>query len=177
MGIFHYNEDNKSYIYPILKIIVCIVLIILFINSERIIHIDNKVISIIIGILCGAITIVCIYCIYISVFEISQAHENRAKETVLSNSIIANSKQYTIDEIVFMAETNDIIEVQIISKNRIVNIGSSSDSKNGSSKFFDKLYYIDDEMFESINDFKSELLSYAVDGQISVIYIDGIVPK
>lgn len=176
MDIFHVNENVKSYKYPILKIIVCVILIITFINRDRIIYIDNKVINIIIGILCTTVGIVCIYCIYISVYELFLVHGNRAKETVSSNSITAKSKKYTIDEIVFMAETNDIIEIQIVSKNRTVEIGSSSDCKNGSSKFFDKLYYIDDETFENIKDFKSELLAYAINGQISVVHIDGITP-
>lgn len=177
MDIFHVNEDIKSYTYPILKIIVCAALIIIFINRDRIIHIDNKVINIAIGILCTVVGIVCIYCIYISAYELSQVHDNRVKETVLLNSITANSKQYTIDEIVLLAKSNDIIEIQIVSKNRVVKIGSSSDCKNGSSKFFDKLYYIDDEMFKEIKDFKLELLSYAINGQILVISIDGIALK
>lgn len=177
MDIFHINEDVKSYAYPILKIIVCAVLIIILINRDQIIRIDNKVINIIIGILCTAIGIVCIYCIYISAYELSQVHENRVKETVLSDGIIADSKQYSIDEIVYMAEVNDIIEIQIVSKNRTIIIGSSSDCKNGSSKFFGKLYYIDDETFANIKDFKSELLAYSINEQISVVSIDGIAPK
>lgn len=177
MDIFHVNEDVKSYAYPILKIIICAALILIFIYRDRIFRIDSKVINIVIGILCTAIGIVCIYCIYISAYELSQVHENRVKETALSDGIIANNKQYTIDEIVYMAEVNDIIEIQIVSKNKTVKIGSSSDCKNGSSKFFDKLYYIDDETFENIKDFKSELLAYAISGQISVVFIDGIAPK
>ena len=119
----------------------------------------------------------CIYCIYISVCELSQVHENRVNETICSDSNLANSKQYTIDEIILMAETNDIIEIKIVSRNRVIEIGSSSDCKNGSSKFFDKLYYIDDEVFETIKDFKSGLLPYAINGQITVVYIDGIAQE
>ncbi len=141
MDIFHVNEDVKSYVYPILKMIICVGLIILFINRDRIVHIDNKAIDIIIGILCTQIGILCIYCIYISAAELLLVNENRVKETAVSDRIIAKSKPYTIDEIVHMAEVNDIIEIQIVSKNRAVEIGSSSDCKNGSSKFFDKQYY------------------------------------
>lgn len=177
MDIFHVNETNKSYAYPITKILVCIAFIFSAINRDYIVHIDNKVIDIIVGILCTAMGIVCIYCIYISVFELSQAHENRKKGTILTDGAIANSKQYTIDKIIYLVETNDIIEIQIVSKNKAVTIGSSSDCNNGSSKFFDKLYYIGDEMFESIDVFKEKLLPYAVNKQISVIFIDGITPK
>lgn len=95
----------------------------------------------------------------------------------MSDSIIANSKQYTIDEIASLAESNDIIEIKIVFKNKGVMIGSTSDSKYSSSKFFDKQYFIEDEMFEEIEDFKSALLPYTINGQVSVISIDGIVLK
>ena len=117
------------------------------------------------------------YCIIISAYELSLVHENRGNDVALSDEIIANSKQYTIDEIVSMVEVNDVIEIQIVSKSKTVKIGASSDCKNGSSKFFDKLYYIDDKTFEEIKDFKSELLSYAISGQISVLFIDDIAPR
>lgn len=177
MDIFHVKENVKSYAYPILKMIVCVGLIILFINRDCIVHIDNKAIDIIVGILCTTIGIVCIYCIYISVAELLLVYENRVKETAVSDRIIAKSKPYTIDEIVHMAEANDIIEIQIVSKNSVVEIGSSSDCESGSSKFFDKQYYIEDKTFEDIKDFKSELSIYAMNGQISVASIDGIAPK
>ena len=176
MKIFHVNEDNESYIYPILKIFVCTVLIIIFINRKRMIQIDNEVINIVIGVLCTVIGIACIYCVIISAYELSQVHANRVKGTALSDAVIANGKAYAMDEIVPLVENNDIVEVQILSKNRMVKIGASSDCKNGSSKFFDKLYYIDGETFQNIEDFKSGLLSYATDGQIAVISIDGMAP-
>ncbi len=177
MDIFHVNESNRSYVYPILKIIVCIALIIIFINRNRIFHVDCKMINILIGILCVAATMVCILCIYISAYELFQAHENRTRGTALTNSIIGSSEHYNISEIIFMAESNDIIEIQIVSQNKAVEIGTSSDCKNGSSTFFDKLYYIDGTTFEAIEDFKAALLPYAVDGQILVVSIDGVSPK
>lgn len=180
MNIFHFNETNKSYIYPIIKIIVCVVLIIIFMNSGRVFHIDNtdsKLIKIIISVLGVVVVLACAFCIYISGAELLQAYENREKETALSDRIIANSKQYTIDEIISLVESNDIIEIKIVFKNKGVMIGSSSDNEYSSSKFFDKLYFIEDEMFEEIEYFKSALLSYAINEQISVISIDGVVPR
>lgn len=120
---------------------------------------------------------VCILCIYISAYELFQTHENRARRTTLTNSIIGSSKHYNISEIVFMAESNDIIEIQIVSQNKVVEIGASSDCKNGSSKFFDKFYHIGNDMFENIKDFKAALFPHAIDEQIIVISIDGASPK
>ena len=176
MNILHFNKNVKSYTYPILKIIICAALIIAFIYRDRIFFINSKSVNIVIDVLCTAVGIVLIYCIYISACELLQAHENR-EEAALSDGVTAEGKKYSVDEIVYMAEVNDIIEIKIVSKNKIVTIGSSSDCKNGSSKFFDKLYYIDEQMFENIKDFKSKLLAYAISGQISVVSIDGIAQK
>lgn len=174
MDIFHVNKNNKSYAYPILKIVVCIVLIILFIKRDSIIHIDNKTVNIVIGILCTAIGLVCIYCAEISICELLQVKENRSEAMALSDSIVAGCKRYTVNDIVSLAESNDIIEIRIAFNNRAITIGTSSDCKNGSSKFFDKLYYIGNKEFEDAEDFKSGLLKYTVNGEIAVIAIDGI---
>jgi hypothetical protein len=87
------------------------------------------------------------------------------------------SKKYTVEEIISMVEKNDIIEIQIITNNNVVEFGSSSDCKVGSSKFFDKLYHVGKYEFADIHDFKTSLLAYSVDNEISVVMIDGIRPK
>lgn len=177
LNIFYFDENLKSYTYPILKILICLILIIVFINRGQIIHIDNKVVNVIIGVLCTTVGIICIYCIYISVFELTQVHENRAKTNVVLDSTIISSKEYSVDEIVSMAKNNDIIDIQIVAKDKAIEIGSSSDCKAGSSKFFDKLYYVDKNEFADINDFKTSLLSHTVNEKIMVISIDGIRPE
>lgn len=78
MNIFHINKKLKSYFYPIIIIIVCLCLILVFIFRNQFIHVANKT-NEIIGFVCMATGIVCIYCIYISCFEISQIHENLTK--------------------------------------------------------------------------------------------------
>lgn len=177
MTIFNIDEIKKSYTYLIIKILVCVMLIVASINREHIIHIENKVVNVIIGVLCTAVVIVSIYCIYISVFELTKVHENRFKTNIIFESTIASSKDYSIDEIVSMAMNNDIIDIQIVANDKAIGIGSSSDCKAGSSKFIDKLYYIDKKEFADIEDFKALLSSYTVYEKIMVISIDGIRPK
>lgn len=46
-NILHIKEDCISYAYPILKIVVCIAVIILFINRNSIIRIDSNAVNII----------------------------------------------------------------------------------------------------------------------------------
>lgn len=177
MDIFHVNESLKSYTYPIVKLLICIIIIVIFICRGQIIHTDSKTIKAIIGVCCTIAGIICIYCGYISIFEIFQVHENRSAISTISNYTINDSKPYMIDEVVTIVETNDIIEIQIIVNNSIVVIGSSSDCKAGSSKFFDKLYFIDKEKFSNIEEFKDYLSQYSINLKLSVILIDGIKPK
>ena len=174
MDVFNVDESLKSYTYPIIKIVICLALIVLFINRGHIIHIDNRVINVIVGVLCTVIGIVCIYCIYISAFELSQIHENRKKDNIMYSSSLTIGKEYAVDQIVAMAKDNDIIDIQIASNDKVIGIGSSSDCKNYNSKFFDKRYYINEKEFESIDEFKSSLLQYSNNGRIFVISIDGI---
>lgn len=177
MDIFHVNEDLKSYTYPIVKLLICILLIVLAICRGQIIHTDSMAVEAIIGVLCTTVVIICIYCIYISVYEIFQTYENRSAISTISNFAITDSSTYMIDDVVNMVKANDIVEIQIIANNRINVIGSSSDCKVGSSKFFDKRYFIDENEFVSVQDFKDSLLSYSDNGKLSVILIDGIKPE
>lgn len=175
MDIFHVKDSLKSYTYPIVKLLICILLIVLFIRRGEIIHIDGKIIKVIIGIFCTIVAIGCIYCGYISVFEIFQVHENRSTASTNLDSTINESSAYTIDEIVTMAESNDIIEIKIIANNRIIVVGASSDCKAGNSNFFDKLYYIDNREFKNIKDFKYSLRSYSNNEKLTVTMIDGVM--
>lgn len=118
MDIFHINESLKTYTYPIVKLLICITIITLLICRGQIT--DNKTIEEIIGVCCAIVGIICIYCGYISIFEICQVRENRLAISANSNYSINDSKAYTIDEVVNMVQTNDIIEIQIIANNKIV---------------------------------------------------------
>lgn len=173
-NIFSFDKDIKSYKYPIVKIFICIILIIMFINRP---NTYNKIINIVIEILCTVLGILCIKCIYISVFELFQTYDNCNKSRYASEKYIIHSKLYPIDEIVSMIQNNDIIEIQIFRNKDLFEIGSSSDCKNYDSNFFNKLYYIDNKEFLNIEDFKSALMEYSINGKISVISIDGIKVK
>ncbi len=173
MDAFHVDENLKSCAYPIIKIVICLGLIVLFIFRGYIIFIDNKIINVIVGVLFTGIGVACIYYIYISAFELSQIHENR-KNIKMNNSSLSGGKEYAVEHIVAMANDNDIIEIHIASNDKIINIGSSSDCKNYNSKFFNKRYYINEMEFESIDEFETSLLPYSNNGQITVISIDGM---
>lgn len=177
MKIFQYNDELKSYKYPVIKLLICIVLIVAFIYRDHIIPIDNKVIDIIVGVCCQLIGVQCIYCVYISIAEILQVRSNKKAAFKQSKRTVADGKAYSIDKIVKLTEDNDIIEIMIIANNEQILIGSSSDCKEGSSRFFDKEYYIGKESFQNIHEFKTALQQYTIDEKLSVVLIDGVKPE
>lgn len=177
MDIFHIDSNLKSYIYPAVKIFIFVLILLVLINRGHIIHIDNKIVNIIIGVLCTIVGIVCIYCTYISAFELFEVHGSRTKTVNIYTEAIERSEVYSTDEIVSLVKNNDIIEIRIISNDKIIKIGSSSDCKVGSSKFFNKLFYVDKKEFIKIEDFRDTIQLYSDSGQITVITIDGVSPK
>ena len=177
MNVFKYNDELKSYKYPVFKLLICLALIVAFIYRNHIIHIDSTVVDTIVSVCCTVLGIICIYCVYISVLEILQVHENKTKSLTALKYTAADSRAYSIDEIIKMAETNDIIEIMIIVNNETILIGSSSDCKQGSSRFFDKEYYIGQERYQNILEFKNALLPFSSDGKLSVVLIDDLNPK
>ena len=175
MKIFHFDDNLKTYTYPGVKIVILTLIIFGLINRGY--TIDNKIVYIIMEVLCVIVVIVCIYCISISVLELFQVHENRTKTDNISAKAIAKSAMYSIDEIVSMTKNNDIIAIEIVSGSKRVEIGSSSDCKAGSSKFFDKRFYVDKKEFTRVEDFQDAIQLYSDNGQITIISIDGVSPK
>ena len=82
-----------------------------------------------------------------------------------------------MDEIVFLFEKNDIIAIKIKANEEIMEIGSSSNCKAGSNKFFDKKFYIENIEFDNLETFIEKIKIYIQNGYLNVISIDGIKVK
>ena len=81
---------------------------------------------------------------------------------------------FSAEEIIRLADENDIIEIKIKANNGILKIGTSSDNKNGSEKFFDKRFFIGDKEFLNKEDFAEKLFALSNGGEVAVVSIDGI---
>lgn len=174
MRIFKCDENQKSYVYSILKILVCVILIIITVNRKRFIQCENLFSDIIIGVVSVLVVVASLLCIYTSVAEMILIHENKEhnkKDMVYS---ITNSTEYHVNDIVSLLVSNDIIDIEIVLNDGIINIGSASDCHVSDSQFFDKVYYFNDEEFTSLDDFRVKLISISPNGYIKVVAIDGI---
>ena len=177
INIFRVDQNITSYGYPIVKIILFVLLIILGVNRNHIIPINDSSLNAVIGYIGAAFVVICIFCIYISFAELIFANENRAKGKSLTDKAIRNSKEYDINEIISLAENNDIIEIEIMSGKKPLEIGTSSYSESAYSELTDKRYYIGKKEFSNIEDFRSALSPYLINNRLMVISIDGIAAK
>ena len=174
MKILKIQTDLQSYLLPIVKIIVAVILIVIMIFRHKVLPIENDSIQIILSIICSILAILCILSIYIAIAEIFYVYENRSKSKGVSTDDISIGKQKTLEDILFLLEQNDIIEIEIRNNEDIMTVGASSDCKPSDSVFFDKKYYIEDTEYERIEDISKRLEIYAKNRRLLVISIDGI---
>ena len=177
MHLFSIDESMDSYIYPIVKIVLCIAIILLLIFRNHFIQINQSLWEIIVGVFCVALGIACILCIEISFAQLFVVHDNRLKKQELTSKQTEKVRRFPIEKIISLSRDNDIIEFKIVSKGTCLNIGASSDNKPGDSVFFDKSYYIGNREYDNLESFMEELTKYSIGGQISVVSIDGVSPE
>ena len=182
MNLFRCNDSLNSFGYPIFKIISCILIIIIgllvSIYRDRIFHINTTMFRTIVSLFSCCVIITSVLCIYISCAEMILISEKRHKEELLINARVVSGRAYLIDDIVSLVHENYSIEILIAtdkSRNNIIEVGSRSDLKPGTSIFFNKTYYIEDNEYKDELDFKKALLPYMMeDRTLIVLTIDGI---
>lgn len=175
MKLFECNTELQSYTYPIAKIIGCVVLIILEINNRYFLIgkiWDSWIIRLLMG---GIIVPLEVLCIYISAAEMIYVNENR-KRSASATQTSARHVEMTIEEIVSLIQSEDIIEIKVSANNKQFFLGARSDNKPGDSVFFDKQYYICEENFKTIESFAKAIKKHSNKGKIKVCEIDGIAP-
>ena len=177
------DENIKSYTPPVLKAALSVLsIVLLFLSFPLTRHISENYpfVDIVIKIVNVAILYISVLRIYISFGEILALAERReeAKKANLNTKAAATKgKNVSVDSIISLLESNDIIEIWIVAKNQNIKLGASSDSKQGSSKFFDKAFYIGDNDNVTIEDLRKELDNYAIEGKVCVFEIDGVSPN
>lgn len=173
MKLFEMQTNLSSYAYPISKIIVCLLVMIVCMFRNRILCFQSRWINGTLTFLAGILTIVCVLCIYISVGELFYVHFNKNNQ----DSIVdrpQDSALMSIDKVIVLVCENDIIELEIWVNGRIINIGASADCKPSGIEFFDKRYFIDKHEYDDVVQFEKELVCNVGGNQIYVVSIDGI---
>lgn len=169
MRLFEVQSNLTSYTYPLIKITICISVIFLCIIRNQLFHLSIPLVNVIVTAFCFVLTIVSILCLYISIGEIFHIHTNRRKVNYQPLDI----KLLTIETVTKIASENDIIEIELYTDNRIIEIGASSECEYSSSVFKNKLYYISNSKYDTIELFTNELHKLFPEGYIPVWRIDG----
>ena len=174
MSWFHVNSELKSYRYPIIKILVCLLLIVLTVVGLNFLYTERVILNFVFSLVRAGAVLVFVFCISISFAEMVIIGD-RSAETKIAQRKFADV--YSIDQIRALAEKNDIVEIVILFHGKTVKLGSSAECKNGSATFFNKRFYVGDKEFAEIDSFVREVQNYAECGKYTVVSIDGAAPQ
>ena len=169
--IFKVNSEIRSYSYPTIKILLCLVVSLVLMNRNRLFLLEDKRWAIAMTVLALVLGVGCIFCIYISIAEIVELYDRRVDNQRIVGAVVI--KQYPIENLMKLIEKEDILEMEIKVQEEIVKIGCKSDNKWSTNEFFDKVYYCDDTEYGTIEAFREALNAYEIDGMLEVISIDG----
>ncbi len=172
--IFELETDLTDYTYPLAKIIVSMLLILFSIFRKNLFVVTSKPVNVLITAICLAVTLASILCIYIAVSEMFYVRENKKAKHAELGSV--STTPFDFEQIICLAKDNDIIEFEIMEREDIIKVGTSSDWTVNSG-FFDKRFYIGKNEHLTVEKFKEDLLRYVIDGKINVITIDGMKPE
>lgn len=170
MKLFEVQTDLTSFTYPVVKILICISVIIFSIVHNRIFRLSSSWANAVVAVLCFLLTIISILCLYISVGELFHTASNRRN----THCHPLDVKQLTIEVITKIVSENDIVEIEVCTDDKTIIIGASSECKYSSSVFEDKLFYISNSEYDTIELFTEALIDLFPNGIIPVSKIDGL---
>ena len=177
MRIFKVDEKIDSYTAPLLKVVFSALLIAALLAIRIWVPISSPVWDAIVGVASAILMLLLVLRIALSFCEMLLLSERREKANLDIQAAIKKSKKCSVDYVVSLLESNDIIDVAIFLGGRVVRIGASSDSRQGESRLFGKQYYIDDKSDVSIETVRETLDKYSENDEICVISIDGVIPR
>lgn len=166
------NDNIKSYKYPIIKIIISIILIVILINRSIFFCINNAILKTVVAIACAVLVVIGVLSIYISFNEIILLYEKRHEESIDMREILIRAKKFSVEDIIKLLKSNDIIEIKVICNNELIRIGTSSDCRVDSFEFFDKSYYINDKEFKTVKDVQVYIIENIGSQNILVVSVE-----
>lgn len=79
MKLFTLQTDLTSYTYPIVKIVICVLIVAFSIMRRSIINFSAQWVDIVVTVLCLILSVMSILCVYISVGELFYVYKKRCK--------------------------------------------------------------------------------------------------
>lgn len=163
-----------SFLVPIVATIICFAILCSVVWLNILFKAEDKwiiyFISIVVGALCGIGIFVCVPLLLTNA-------DNRKNIKLKYNDINERDCELkAFDDLIDLIDKCDIVDIIILSES-ITKIGATSNCNYGSSRFYDKRFYIDEEEWSDISEFSDRLKSICTDGQVCVYSIDGVALK
>lgn len=172
-NLFYKIFPKDTYTFPVLKIIICVALWPAVWFRDIFYSLDKE------PLIVKQILFICLYMslafLLGAILEVKAIYKKRhkkAKPAKRKNKI----RMLSVLDIIKLSRENDIIEIKAIIKDEYILLGSSSECKTISYEFYNKIYYIEEKEFETIEDFEHELNVLFPDGSVEVVKIDGVSP-
>ena len=95
--IFKVNSEIRNYTYPTIKILLCLVVILVLMNRNRLFSLEDKRGAIVSTILALILAVGCVFCIYIAIAEIIELHDRRVDNQGIVGEVVI--KQYPTESL------------------------------------------------------------------------------
>ena len=162
-----FHKETTSFRLPIIKLVLFSVCFILLLFRPTLQVPIGKAFVSIVSVALFSFSVV--FLLYIPIAEINEIISSQKRDTM-------SSERIKLSIILSLIHENDILEIEIVHKNKYHIVGSSSSIDNGSSIFYDKRFFIDKIEYTSWDDFRSHLMCFVNDGFLLVRSIDGVSP-
>ena len=172
------HKQPDKYIYPIIRIVISIILMVLFGFVHFLLHSENQIIDGLLAISVLVLFLLGFASIFIAIsqmFDISDSREKQKlkKKSITQEDCVEKSKS----EIKRLLRENDIIEFTVLLEGKMSTIGASSVTDSPAGEFYDKRYYVNDEEYDSFNSFCLSLEESFSDEILYVYSMDGVKLK
>ncbi|MBR5310475.1 MAG: hypothetical protein IKU42_05080 [Oscillospiraceae bacterium] len=172
--LFYKIFPKDTYTFPVLKIIICVALWPAVWFRDIFYSLDKEPLTV------KQILFICLYMsgafLLGAILEIKDIYKKRHKK-VKPAKRKSKTRELSIADIIKLSRENDIIEIKAIINNEYILLGSSSECKTIGYEFYNKIYYIEEKEFETIEAFECELNVLLPDRSIEVVKIDGVSPE
>lgn len=168
--IMELRNDPNSYVYSLVKLTICSIIFIIFLfikipakpNTWR-----------------NGISMLMLILMYISIsftlLRLDEIHENRNQNKIkVKEKWLVKSGIRKIETILI---ENDLIDLKVKAKDKIMSIGASNCLDPDSGEFVSKKYYINKREYDTIDELTEELRKIYSGGKVTICSIDGISPK
>lgn len=178
MKLFHVDDTITSYKQPVVKIIVITTIDgVLFAARMLSPKAQPPFLDQVIGSVCAAFMMLSFFWIIIALCDMDRLSDRREKERMNYEKALSKGKWFPIEYVKTLLLDNDIIDIFILSDQKILRIGASSSDSYFTSKLSNKKYYVNEEEDISVEKLEDTLDKASSEKGVFVVQVDGVPGK